>query len=143
MHTVTSIYRSINIGTIFSTIWKYQLFINCHKQSMFLTLNLTFKYVVKSLPALAPIYLIFITVLVLNVIIITFTKIFRNYILYYCMEILTRHLGNSLHRLLNCEIGGLDGRVITSTTEYRTNDQCIQTLTRHSWIHYTDCWIVK
>jgi len=20
---------------------------------------------------------------------------------------------------------------------------CIQTLTRHSWIHYTDCWIVK
>ena len=73
-----------------------------------------------------------ITVLVLNVIIITFTKIIRNYILYYCMEILTRHLGNSLHRLLNCEIGGLDGRVITSTTEYRTSDQCIQTLTRHS-----------
>jgi len=20
---------------------------------------------------------------------------------------------------------------------------CTQTLTRHSWIHYTDCWIVK
>jgi len=20
---------------------------------------------------------------------------------------------------------------------------CIQTLTRYSWIHYTDCWIVK
>jgi len=20
---------------------------------------------------------------------------------------------------------------------------CIHTLTRHSWIHYTDCWIVK
>jgi len=20
---------------------------------------------------------------------------------------------------------------------------CIQTLTRHSWIHYTDCWILK
>jgi len=20
---------------------------------------------------------------------------------------------------------------------------CMQTLTRHSWMHYTDCWIVK
>jgi len=20
---------------------------------------------------------------------------------------------------------------------------CIQTLTRHLWIHYTDCWIIK
>jgi len=20
---------------------------------------------------------------------------------------------------------------------------CMHTLTRHSWIHYTDCWIVK
>jgi len=20
---------------------------------------------------------------------------------------------------------------------------CLQTLTRYSWIHYTDCWIVK
>ena len=31
-------------------------------------------------------------------------------------------LVNSLHRLLNCEIGGLDCRVIT--TEYRTRAQC-------------------
>ena len=32
-------------------------------------------------------------------------------------------LVNSLHRLLNCEIGGLDCRVIT--TEYRTRAHCI------------------
>ena len=32
-------------------------------------------------------------------------------------------LVNSLHRLLNCEIGGLDYRVIT--TEYRTRVHCI------------------
>jgi len=32
-------------------------------------------------------------------------------------------LVNSLHRLLNCEIGGLDCRV--STTEYRTRVHCI------------------
>jgi len=32
-------------------------------------------------------------------------------------------LVNSLHRLLNCEIGGLDGRVIT--TEYITRDHSI------------------
>jgi len=32
-------------------------------------------------------------------------------------------LVNSLHGLLNCEIGGLDGRVIT--TGYRTSVQCI------------------
>jgi len=32
-------------------------------------------------------------------------------------------LVNSLHGLLNCEIGGLDCRVIT--TEYRTRVQCI------------------
>ena len=32
-------------------------------------------------------------------------------------------LMNSLHRLLNCEIGGLDCRVIT--TEYRTSVHCI------------------
>ena len=32
-------------------------------------------------------------------------------------------LVNSLHRLLNCEIGGLDCRVIT--TEYRTRVHCI------------------
>ena len=31
-------------------------------------------------------------------------------------------LVNSLHRLLNCEIGGLDCRVIT--TEYRTRVHC-------------------
>jgi len=31
-------------------------------------------------------------------------------------------LVNSLHRLLNCEIGGLDCRVIT---EYRTRVHCI------------------
>jgi len=24
-----------------------------------------------------------------------------------------------------------------------TNVYCMGTLTRHSWIHYTDCWIVK
>ena len=30
---------------------------------------------------------------------------------------------NSLHRLLNCEIGGLDWHVIT--TEYRTRVHCI------------------
>jgi len=34
-----------------------------------------------------------------------------------------RTLVNSLHRLLNCEIGGLDCRV--STTEYRTRVHCI------------------
>ena len=33
---------------------------------------------------------------------------------------------NSLHRLLNCEIGGLDCRV--STTEYRTRVHCIHML---------------
>ena len=32
-------------------------------------------------------------------------------------------LVNSLHEVLNCEIGGLDCRVIT--TEYRTRLQCI------------------
>jgi len=32
---------------------------------------------------------------------------------------------NSLHRLLNCEIGGLDCCVIT--TEYRTRVHCIHT----------------
>jgi len=32
-------------------------------------------------------------------------------------------LVNSLHRLLNCEIGGLDCHVFT--TEYRTPAQCI------------------
>jgi len=32
-------------------------------------------------------------------------------------------LVNSLHRLLNCEIGGLDSYV--STTEYKTRVQCI------------------
>jgi len=32
-------------------------------------------------------------------------------------------LVNSLHRLLNCAIGGLDCRVIT--TEYKTRVQCI------------------
>ena len=32
-------------------------------------------------------------------------------------------LMNSLHRLLNCEIGGLDSHVIT--TEYRTRVHCI------------------
>ena len=32
-------------------------------------------------------------------------------------------LVDSLHGLLNCEIGGLDCRVIT--TEYRTHVQCI------------------
>jgi len=36
-------------------------------------------------------------------------------------------LMNSLHRLLNCEIGGLDSHVIT--TEYRTRVHCIQYLT--------------
>jgi len=38
----------------------------------------------------------------------------------YCIRSLTR---NSLHRLLNCEIGELDCRVIT--TEYRTRVHCI------------------
>ena len=33
-------------------------------------------------------------------------------------------LVNSLHRLLNCEIGGLDCHVIT--TEYRTRVHCLQ-----------------
>jgi len=44
--------------------------------------------------------------------------------------IVDQKLMNSLHRLSNCEIGGLDYRVIT--TEYRTRAHCIQTLTRHS-----------
>ena len=34
-----------------------------------------------------------------------------------------RTLMNSLHRLLNCEIGGLDCNVIT--TEYRTRVHCV------------------
>ena len=29
------------------------------------------------------------------------------------------------------------------TSNWHTYNYCIQTLTRHSWIHYTDCWIVK
>ena len=36
---------------------------------------------------------------------------------------INQQLVNSLHGLLNCEIGGLDYRVIT--TEYRTRVQCI------------------
>jgi len=32
-------------------------------------------------------------------------------------------LRNTLYRLLNCEIGGINGRVIT--TKYRTNVHCI------------------
>ena len=35
-----------------------------------------------------------------------------------------RTLVNSLHTLLNCEIGGLEGHVIT-TIEYRTRVHCI------------------
>ena len=36
----------------------------------------------------------------------------------YCMKNIDQTLVSSLHRLLNCQIGGLDCRVIT--TEYRT-----------------------
>ena len=38
-------------------------------------------------------------------------------------ENIDQTLMNSLHGLLNCEIGGLDGHVIT--TEYRTRVNCI------------------
>ena len=34
-------------------------------------------------------------------------------------------LVNSLHGLLNCEMGGLECRVITTCTEYRTHAHCI------------------
>jgi len=66
------------------------------------------------------------------------TKLVQELLLYTNID---QALMNSLHRLLNCEIDGLECRVIT--TEGRTRVHCIQTLTRHSWIHYTDCWIVK
>jgi len=54
---------------------------------------------------------------------------FRWSLMYYCIRTLTRNsnidqkLVNSLHRLLNCEKGGLDWHVIT--TKYRTRVHCI------------------
>ena len=47
--------------------------------------------------------------------------------IFSCMLLYTNNdqtLVNSLHRLLNCEIGGLDCHDIT--TEYRTRVHCIQ-----------------
>jgi len=45
---------------------------------------------------------------------------------YICYTNIDQKLVNSLHGLLNWEIGGLDCRVIT--TEYRTRVQCIHML---------------
>jgi len=53
----------------------------------------------------------------------------KNYLRWFVISIdilytnIDQTLMNSLHRLLNCEIGGLDFHVIT--TEYRTHGQCI------------------
>jgi len=47
----------------------------------------------------------------------------RNYWLIILYTNIDQKLVNSLHRLLKCEIGGLDCRVIT--TEYRTLAHCI------------------
>ena len=45
---------------------------------------------------------------------------FTSYLAYTNIE---QTLANSLHGLLNCEIGGLDCRAITA--EYRTHVRCI------------------
>ena len=45
---------------------------------------------------------------------------------------------NSLHRLLNCEIGGLAGHVIT--TEYRTRAQCIHT---YFTMRFDPCYVFR
>ena len=74
---------------------------------------------------------------------------------HFCIQTLTRH---SWIHYTDCWMvykHWPDTREsITQTVELYTNiDQtllnslhrlmkCIQTLTRHSWIHYTDCWIV-
>jgi len=46
-----------------------------------------------------------------------------------------RTLVNSLHTLLNCEIGGLEGHVIT-TIEYKTRVHCI-----HMWHQFCNASI--
>ena len=46
----------------------------------------------------------------------------RSYVIIYKISI-DRTLMNSVNGMLNCEIGGLDRRVIT--TEYRTRVHCI------------------
>jgi len=37
----------------------------------------------------------------------------------------------------------IDQTLVNSLHLTMAGNYCIQTLTRHSWIHYTDCWILE